>query len=222
MKPTLAFDVYGTLIDPMGVVSDLRELIGDDADDFARAWRSKQFEYLFRRGLGRKYAPFSVCTRQALDFTCLTTGHDIAAPDRDRLMARYLELPAFDEAKHALRELKAGGWRCFAFSNGEPDDLDTLLGNAGLLRHLDGVISVHETRSFKPDPSVYAFFLENTGSVLGQTWLVSGNPFDVLGAMEVGWKAAWVRRDPGLVFDPWGVEPTVIVDDLTSLQSGLA
>jgi 2-haloacid dehalogenase len=222
MNRTLAFDVYGTLIDPMGVVTSLRELVGDDAVAFAGAWRTKQVEYLFRRGLGRKYQPFSICTRQALDFTCLATGLDIGPADRERLMARYLALPAFDEAGEALRELKAADWRCFAFSNGEPGDLEILLDNAGLSRHLDGVVSVHETRSFKPDPSVYAFFLENTGARLGETWLVSGNPFDVIGSLEVGWKAVWIRRDPAAVFDPWGVEPTVIVADLDELSEALS
>ena len=218
---TLAFDVYGTLIDPLGIAVALQEYADDDAPAFAAAWRAKQLEYLFRRGLGRKYQPFSVCTRQALDFTCLSTGVDIPVVSRDALMARYLELPAFEEAARALESLNASGWRCFAFSNGEPQDVDTLLDNAGLLPYLKGVVSVHETRSYKPDPSVYGFFLENTGALLGQTWLVSGNPFDVLGALEVGWKAAWVRRDSSLVFDPWGLDPTLVTDSLSGLVRAL-
>jgi 2-haloacid dehalogenase len=109
----------------------------------------------------------------------------------------------------------------FAFSNGEADDLAVLLSAAGFDGVLDGIVSVHEVQSFKPDPAVYAFFLENTGALLGATWLVSGNPFDVIGSLEVGWKAAWVRRDPNLLFDPWGLEPTVIVSDLSELRGEL-
>ena len=218
---TLAFDVYGTLIDPMGIASDLREYVGGDATAFAASWRMKQLEYLFRRGLGRKYRPFSVCTREALDYTCIATGHDLSGSERAALMARYQSLPAFPEAAQALAELKAAGWRCFAFSNGEPDDLETLLDNASLRDLLDGIISVHEVQSYKPDPSVYAHFLENTGALLGRTWLISGNPFDVLGSMEVGWKAAWVQRDPTTIFDPWGVDPTTIVTDLGELPAVL-
>ena len=48
---TIAFDVYGTLIDTDGVVSQLREWIGSQADVFSQTWRSKQLEYSFRRGL---------------------------------------------------------------------------------------------------------------------------------------------------------------------------
>jgi 2-haloacid dehalogenase len=221
MSATLAFDVYGTLIDPMGIAEDLQALTGLDAPAFAAAWRQKQLEYLFRRGLGQKFAPFSVCTRQALDFTCEMLGHNLEIADRDRLMEIYLSLPPYPEASKVLASLKEAGYRCFAFSNGEPDDLAVLLDNAGLGSSLDGIVSVLEVRSYKPDPAVYAFFLENTGAVLGRTWLVSGNPFDVIGAIEVGWKAAWVRRDDSSTFDPWGVEPSAIIGDLGELAGVL-
>jgi 2-haloacid dehalogenase len=221
MRPTLAFDVYGTLIDPMGIVDALSALIGDDAQAVATDWRQKQVEYLFRRGLGRKYQPFSVCTRQALEFTRKNSALAISDVECELLMAKYLELPAYPGAVKALGELADAGFRNFAFSNGEADDLAVLLSAAGFDGVLDGIVSVHEVQSFKPDPAVYAFFLENTGALLGATWLVSGNPFDVIGSLEVGWKAAWVRRDPNLLFDPWGLEPTVIVSDLSELRGEL-
>ena len=119
--------------------------------------------------------------------------------------------------QQALADLQSAGCRLYAFSNGEPETLTSLLDNAGIGGLFRGIISVHETQSFKPDPSVYAFFLENTGALLGKTWLVSANPFDVIGAMEVGWKAAWLQRDPAVVFDPWDIEPTAVVDELAGL-----
>ncbi len=217
MKDTLAVDVYGTLIDPLGIADTLRTQVGEQAGEFAARWRAKQLEYLFRRGLGRKYQPFSVCTRQALDYTCLDTGHDLGPQQRAALLEQYLRLPAFAGTQQALAELQSAGCELYAFSNGEPDTLATVLGNAGIAGLFRGIVSVHETQSFKPDPSVYTYFLENTGALPGRTWLVSANPFDVIGALEVGWKAAWVRRDPAAVFDPWGIEPTAVVDELAGL-----
>ena len=52
---TIAFDVYGTLIDTDGVVSQLREWVGSGAEKFSKTWRSKQLEYSFRRGHMRCY-----------------------------------------------------------------------------------------------------------------------------------------------------------------------
>ena len=51
MQTTLAFDVYGTLIDTNGVVTALEKLIGGDAQKFSQSWRDKQLEYSFDGGL---------------------------------------------------------------------------------------------------------------------------------------------------------------------------
>ena len=217
MSVTLAFDVYGTLIDPLGISKDLEASVGPAATRFAVAWREKQLEYLFRRGLGRDYRPFSVCTTQALDYTCKYLEIDLSIEARDALMERYRNLPAYPGTSQALETLSESGCRCFAFSNGEPADLAVLLERAKLAGHLEGIISVHAVESFKPDPDVYTHFLDSTGSRADDTWLVSGNPFDVIGAGTRGWNTAWLRRGPKAIFDPWEVEPTVVIESLQEL-----
>jgi 2-haloacid dehalogenase len=216
---TLAFDVYGTLIDPFGISQRLRSIAGDKTPAFAQLWRDKQIEYLFRRGLGRNYRPFSICTGQALDYTAMQLQVELSAGDKQELLAQYRELPAYEEVPESLRRLKDAGYRNFAFSNGEPDDLASLLAHAGLDSALDGIVSVHDVQSFKPDPAVYRHFLEETGATREDTWLVSGNPFDVIGAHTAGWRTAWVKRNPAAVFDPWAIEPDVIVTDTSELAS---
>ena len=42
MSMTLAFDVYGTLVDPMGMSLLLAEDAGDRAEAVAALWREKQ------------------------------------------------------------------------------------------------------------------------------------------------------------------------------------
>jgi 2-haloacid dehalogenase len=221
MNATFAFDVYGTLIDPLGISASLRDLIGEQASAFAQAWRDKQLEYSFRRGLMRDYRDFPTCTREALVYTDLRLRTGLSAAARDALMAKYLALPAYPDAQPALASLKAAGRRVYAFSNGRPDDLATLLRAAGLDTLLDGIVSVHAVASFKPDPAVYRHFIDSTGSVTGDTWLVSGNPFDVLGAQGAGWRAAWVKRDATAIFDPWGVEPSLTIKDLRELPTAV-
>ena len=217
MQTTLAFDVYGTLIDPLGISAALEEVLGDSAPRFAEAWRNKQIEYLFRRGLGRNYQPFSVCTAQAFDYTCRQFEQPVAHDDREKILGCYTDLPAYPGTTAALHNLHHAGVRSFAFSNGEPADLELLLTNAGLRDHLDGIVSVHDVQSFKPDPAVYARFLSAANCAASDTWLVSGNPFDVIGAHSAGWKTVWLRRAPAQVFDPWGISPDVIVGELSEL-----
>jgi len=197
-------------------------MVGEKTAEFAQLWRDKQIEYLFRRALGRDYRPFSVCTSQALDYTAMQLQVDVSASDKQELLAKYRELPAYAEVPEALRDLKDAGCRNYAFSNGEPDDLAYLLAHAGLDDALDGIVSVHDVQSFKPDPAVYSHFLQETGATKEQTWLVSGNPFDVIGAHMAGWRTAWVKRNPGAVFDPWEIDPDATVADTSDLVSAIA
>ena len=77
-------------------------------------------------------------------------------------------------------------------------------------------------RSFKPDPEVYAYLLRSCGLPTDNVFLVSGNPFDVLGAANVGIRTAWMRRDPNAIFDPWGVEPDITCGDFTHLAADIS
>lgn len=215
---TLAFDVYGTLIDTHGVLTALKELVGEKAKDFSSTWRDKQLEYSFRKGLMQNYENFAVCTRQALDYSCACYGTDLSEGQKKDLMAIYRVLPAFDDVKEALTRLKAARFRLYAFSNGAADALEVLLGNAGIRDLFLGVISVDDIKSFKPNPAVYSHFLRKSASTGGNAWLISSNPFDVIGAISAGMKSAWVRRSPEAVFDPWGIEPTITVSSLIELE----
>ncbi|WP_444677001.1 haloacid dehalogenase type II [Halomonas sp. E19] len=222
----LAFDVYGTLIDTHGVVTELEARLGRSgkegmAAEFSRRWRDKQLEYSFRRGLMGAYVPFGQCTREALDFTDRALQAQLADVDKEHLMAVYARLPAFPEATEALARLSAAGMRCVAFSNGTFEAVDGLLEQAGLRERFEDVISVDEVKRFKPDPAVYAYLRNRLDVAPGDTWLISSNPFDVIGARHAGLHAAWVRRSLDAPFDPWGIEPDLTVPDLVALANRL-
>lgn len=221
MRNTIAFDVYGTLIDPLAIGTDLGSLIGDRAPLFAAQWRDRQLEYSFRRGLMGVYEDFSECTRRALEHTCAVFDVDLQSDDRSALLARYRNLPAYPDVPAALARLREQGHAMHAFSNGLPSDLSELLNHAGIADLLDGVVSVHPVRSFKPDPAVYRHFVARTGAPIDSLWLASSNPFDVIGARAVGWQAAWVRRRPEAVFDPWEFQPSVTLATLAGLVEAI-
>ena len=78
-----------------------------------------------------------------------------------------------------------------------------------------------DIKTFKPNPAVYHHFLESTASSAESAWLISSNGFDVIGAVSVGMKAAWVQRNDANVFDPWGIAPTLTVNSLKDLADQL-
>jgi 2-haloacid dehalogenase len=217
MPITLAFDVYGTLIDTHGVVSSLQVLIGDKATNFSQTWREKQLEYSFRRGLMQNYETFAVCTSNALDYTCAFYEVDLTKKQKINLLESYRSLPAFKDVEDGLKKLKANNYRLFAFSNGTADAVDTLLVKAGIRDYFHGVVSVDDLKTFKPNPAVYSHFLRESGVKGSNAWLISSNPFDVIGAISAGMHAAWVKRSKNAIFDPWGIEPTITVRNLGEL-----
>lgn len=217
MTVALAFDIYGTLINPHGVVDELSRHVGERAQEFSNVWRDKQLEYTWRRALMQRYQNFPVCTRQALDYadTLLQTGLGDTA--KASLMEVYRVLPAYDDVPVSLQSLADAGFRMFGFSNGVADAISGLLEHAGIDQYFEGVVSVDALQTFKPDPDVYHHFIEVADAQAENCWLVSSNGFDVIGAVSAGMKAAWLRRSESVVFDPWEFEPTLVVRGLDEL-----
>lgn len=216
---TLAFDVYGTLIDTAGVYVALEQLVNNQACLFMNTWRAKQLEYTFRRGLMQNYVDFSTCTRQSLEYTCKYLSIDLSEDEKTKLMQEYNALPAFPDVKVGIDKLKELKCQMFAFSNGKTDSVQKVLQNAGIDHYFDGVISVDEIKSYKPNPAVYAYFLRKSKSITSNTWLISSNPFDVTGAVSNGIRSVWIKRSPNAIFDPWEVEPTAIAESMTDLYT---
>jgi 2-haloacid dehalogenase len=217
MEITIAFDVYGTLVNPLAMADHVKSQTGDLAARFAELWRAKQLEYSFRRALMQAYRPFSVCTWEALLYTEKALGKVLSDDSRALLMQRYRELPPFPEVIAGLTSLKGRGHFLAAFSNGETEEVRRLLEHAKLLRLLDDIVSADEVKTFKPARALYAHAVRRLGHAGRVLWLVSSNPFDILGAKSAGLRTAWVRRDARAVFDPWGVEPDLVVSGLDEL-----
>jgi 2-haloacid dehalogenase len=133
------------------------------------------------------------------------------------VLDQYRKLNAYPDAASGLVNLKRRGYSLFAFSNGVESSLRQLLEHAGLYACLDGIVSVDEIRTFKPDPRVYHHLMQRLGTTPSDSWLISSNPFDVIGAKAAGLKAAWIKRNADAVLDPWDIEPDLVATDLNDL-----
>jgi 2-haloacid dehalogenase len=220
-NPALAFDVYGTLIDPFHMEEHLRAAFGERAKEASELWRGKQIEYSFRRALMKKYRTFDACTAQALRFVSAQFGISLSEEARENLMSKYLELPAYPDVTGALDELAARGFTIAACSNGTESAVRGLLDRAGVLPRFSKIVSVDPIRTFKPDPAVYEYLVAELRTRRDMVWLISSNPFDVIGAKACGLRTVWVQRDPKRVFDPWEFEPDFVVHGLAELPGKL-
>jgi 2-haloacid dehalogenase len=88
----LAFDLYGTLVDPIRIWTRLEQSVPDKALRIAEVWRHKQLEYTFRLTAMEQYEDFEQVTRKALDYALAAAGHELTTDQRDALLAQYDDL----------------------------------------------------------------------------------------------------------------------------------
>ncbi|MCW2119620.1 haloacid dehalogenase type II [Flavobacterium sp. 7A] len=218
MQKTIAFDIYGTLINTESILQSLKIIDAQNATDIMETWRNKQLEYSFRRGLMNSYVDFSVCTANALDYACLKHGSVIDKAQKESLLQEYKKLPVFPDVVSTLEKLHKENIKLVAFSNGSRNAIIELLTNAQILHIFDKIVSVEDVQSFKPSPIVYAHLLKETDSEKSNTWLVSSNPFDITGAGSFGLQTIWVQRSDKSLFDPWEIQPSRIISKLDDIS----
>lgn len=220
-KEALAFDMYGTLVDPIRIWKRLEEDVPDeDALEIAEIWRRKQLEYSFRVTAMGKYEDFQQLTRKSLDYALATAGRELEDGQKDALIDQYNDLERFADVQPGLERLKDAGHQMIVFSNGTPTMLEPLIEAAQLGPYFEGYVSVDEVRTFKPSPKTYHRVAERLGRPIGEIRLVSSNPFDDIGAEAAGMRAVWVDRSGGL-FDTLGPAPELVVATLTELADAL-
>ena len=216
----LAFDMYGTLVDPIGIRKQLERYLSHEALRVAEVWRQKQLEYTFLLTIMERYEDFEEVTRKALNYALAAAGQELDQDQKDALIAQYNNLERFEDVEPGLERLKEAGYPMVVFSNGAPHMLEALMEAAGLGSYFQGFVSVDEVKAYKPSPEVYTHVAGRLERPMGEVRLVSSNPFDNIGARAAGMQAAWVDRSGGL-FDTLGSPPEIVVGTLIELADAL-
>jgi 2-haloacid dehalogenase len=212
----LAFDLYGTLVDPIRIWQHLERYLGEAARRAAEIWRQKQLEYTFRLTAMGRYEDFEQVTAKALAYALAAVGHQLGPDQQRSVLAEYDHLEPFPDVEPGLRRLQAAGHTLGVFSNGSPRMVAAVVQAAGLDALFQGLISVDAVRAYTPAPSVSQHAAARLGRPIEEVRLISSNPFDVLGAAAAGMQVAWIDRSGGL-FDTLGPRPALVVTTLNEL-----
>jgi 2-haloacid dehalogenase len=139
-------------------------------------------------------------------------------------MNAYDSLSTFPDVQPALAELGTlPTVTTVVFSNGTQSMVSNSVHRSpDLSPHASvfaDLVSVEDVKQFKPAPTTYLHLAEKvskSSSQLGDIWLVSGNPFDIVGARSVGLNAIWVDRNGRGWVDAAmpSLRPTVVVKNL--------
>jgi 2-haloacid dehalogenase len=189
----VVFDAYGTLFDFASAARRVADELGGRGQALTELWRAKQIECTWHRSLTGHHADFQLVTGEALDYALAALG--IRAPGlRERLMALYLALDPFPDARSTLETLKRAGKRIAILSNGSPAMLAALVAAADFGGLLDAVISVERAGIFKPHPASYRLACTEFGVDPQAIAFVSANGWDCCGASVFGFRCVKVQR----------------------------
>ncbi|TVY52082.1 (S)-2-haloacid dehalogenase [Lachnellula cervina] len=183
-KTVIAFDLYGTLLSTESIAKELATHFGDEkAQSIAALWR-RNHQYISPARL-RRTRPLALRRRYQQAHESLRLPRHL--PRRPPALKTLARNPSID---------------AYVFSNGTDAMVSSSVNQSPALSPhafvFKGLVTVEEVEAYKPDPRVYAHLAERVGKrERGDIWLVSGNPFDVVGARAAGMQAVWIDRAGG-------------------------
>jgi 2-haloacid dehalogenase len=138
----------------------------------------------------------------------------------EHVMGGFAELGVHPDVPDGLRALDELGIRLVTLSNGAASVAERLLGDAGVLDHLDALLSVEDAGVWKPARGAYAYALEKCRVEAENAMLVAVHPWDTHGAREAGLAAAWLNRSAGR-YPRYFARPDLEATSLTDLAEKL-
>jgi 2-haloacid dehalogenase len=214
MARTIIFDVNETLLDMSALDPHFARVFGDAS--VREPWFAQVLRSALVATILGQYVNFGSIAGMALDMIAMRRGVDLAADDREAILAAMLALPAHPDVPGALARLREAGFRLAALTNTAQKAAETQLAGAGLDGHFDAILSVDAVRRFKPAPEVYEMAAARLAEQRDRLRLVTAHDWDIAGALNAGWRAAFVAR-AGMVIAPQAKSPDILGDDMTEV-----
>jgi 2-haloacid dehalogenase len=216
----LAFDAFA-IFDPRPIALSCEKAFPGRGTELSNAWRARQFEYQWLRGLAGRYADFWQVTASALEFAAQSLQLDLSSSARDALMQGYLTLKPWPDVPKALGDLKRSGRKLALLSNATEQILNAGIKNSELDGMLHDVISTDRIRCFKPDPRAYQLGVDILRLRKEEIMFVAFAGWDAAGSKWFGYPTFWNNRQNSTA-EQLGVTPDgtgASLDDLTRFLS---
>jgi 2-haloacid dehalogenase len=212
----IVFDLNETLLDMSALDPLFADAFGDKS--MRKVWFAQTLQSAMTMTITGDYAPFGDLARAALDMTARKRGVALDEERAKRIMRGLASLPAHGDAKAALTQLRAAGYRVAVLAQAPEAALEEQLERAKLRACFDHVFSTDSVRRFKPAAETYAYASAQLGGAA--PLLVTAHDWDTAGAMHAGWKAAFVARF-GTALNPLFARPTIVAPDLRAVASAI-
>jgi 2-haloacid dehalogenase len=218
MRPVIAFDMNGTLLDTSAL-----DPLFDATFRMAhvrREWFMQLITLAMTSAVTGYYTDFSLLGRAALQMTA--DRHDVVVSNeqRDRILDAVRHLPPFPDVRPSLERLRKADFRLCVLTNSPLSGAENSLAQANIRDLLETVMSVETVQRFKPAPEVYRTAASRMGVSPSGLMVVAAHSWDTTGAIRAGCRAAFLAR-PGEVLDPLAEKPEIVAADLNELAAQL-
>ena len=211
----IAFDGF-VIFDPRTVEKRVVELLPDRGVEFAKLWRTRQFEYSWLRTAGDRYADFWQVTDDALRYSANSLNVSLSDMQHDALMDSYRNLRPWPDVADGLAQLRRRGIGMAFLSNFTSAMLDANLKTTGLSEFFEPHMTTDRVRAYKPSPRAYQMGPEGFGIQKSAIAFAAFAPWDAVGAKWFGFPTVWVNRG-AVPAEQLDAQPDAIAKDLRGL-----
>ncbi|MGJ8744836.1 haloacid dehalogenase type II [Polaribacter sp.] len=217
LKPkVLFFDVNETLLD----LTQMKKQVGDalgGKEELLPLWFTTMLHYSLVTSACGNYKPFGHIGAAALQMVAANHGISVSEENARNVIVHAMQnLPPHKEVKEALSQLKKEGYKLVAFTNSSTIGLKNQFENAGLTNFFDKSLSVEETGKFKPHTETYLWGASKMNVQPAECMLIAAHGWDVYGAMNAGFRTAFVAR-PGQQLFPLAPKPEIVASNLKKI-----
>jgi 2-haloacid dehalogenase len=183
-----SFDCYGTLVDwRAGIGGELARVLGGGPELLESYYRLEPDVQADGR------LSYREVLAETLRRVAAAAGRDVPAGEEDALARSLPAWPVFADARPALEEARARGWRLAILSNSDPDLIAASIEALGV--PFDHVVAASEIGSYKPAPRHWEVFAEQTGAgPEGHVHVAQSAFHDIATAAALGLPSVWINR----------------------------
>jgi 2-haloacid dehalogenase len=220
----LTFDLYGTVVDMQGGLTDAvtpylqaKGWTGRP-HSFVTWWRRTHFENSMIDALiDRGHTSYREIGRRAVTLTLERAGIRYTQAEVRFLVSQIEQLRPFDDVIEALGRLRTR-YTLVILSNGDPDMLDNARPHIPFA--FDQYISIADAGYFKPHAATYRKAAETLRTPIDRIMHVASHAFDCIGAQAAGMKTAFVNRR-GRPYEDTPYQPELVVGNFRELADAL-
>jgi len=206
----IAFDAFGTLFDLSALRTRTRQAAGHEGDELFAAFKDRLIPWTWHLTASGDYEPLPELAAEAVQAAAHEAGLRLELSRAEWVVEGMKELPAYDDVRPGLEQLKQAGIPLAVLSNGTAGGVDALIEHNGLNGLFDHALVADSVKRFKPAREVYRLAVDAFGVPADRVMLVSGHEWDVAGASRAGLRTGWLAR---------GEKFTPVLDERADLEA---